>query len=233
MSNNDYLQWEPMLKKIAFKYRNNTFGLEISDLMQIGAIGLMYGFDTFKEDAGASKKSYFYNCIEWRIIREFTNLKRAKRFCDSQVIYLDAYTDDEKSTTAAEIIPSDINIEEKVLSKIKVKQYIDEIEKYLKAVEKDIVMYKLFDDLTNQEIALACNVDEDKINGIYYRARKKLIEKSDVIAIYYYKILINREINFNDYGDPEVIARWRITLEGYKNSLKSRNKKNNSNKYSA
>lgn len=232
MNNDDYTQWEPLLKKIAYKYRNNVFNLEIDDLMQIGAIGLMYGFNTYKEGAGASKKSYFYNCIEWKIIREFTNLKRAKRFCDTPVIHLDDYTDEEEGTTIADIIPSDLNVEEKVLSEIKVKEYIDEIEKHLKGIEKDIIMYKLFDDLTNHEIALACNVEDKKVKEMYYRARMKLIDRSDLVSIDYYKMLLDRELKINEYSDPEVITRWKFTLEGYKNKVKTRNKKNNSKKYS-
>lgn len=232
MTNDDYIQWEPLIKKVAYKYRNNIFNLEIEDLIQIGAIGLMYAFNNYKEDKGASQKTYFYNCIEWRIIREFTNLNRVKRFCDSPVIYLEDYTDEEEGTTIADIIPSDLNVEEKVLSEIKVKQYIDEIEKHLKGIEKDVIMYKLFDDLTTHEIALACNITDNRVNTVYCNARRRLKHKSYLIATDYYKMLLEKEMSINKYRDPKTITSFKFKIEGYKNIIKARNKKNNSNKYS-
>ena len=41
MTNQDYLQWEPMLKKLARKYKNNKFGIDMDELIQIEALALI------------------------------------------------------------------------------------------------------------------------------------------------------------------------------------------------
>ena len=64
MTNQDYLQWEPMLKKIAYKYKNNKFGLEVDDLIQIATLGFIRGFQTYKKDYGYSELNYYYTCAE-------------------------------------------------------------------------------------------------------------------------------------------------------------------------
>ena len=55
MTNQEYLKWEPMLKKIARKYKNNKFGIDKEELIQIGAIALINVFDTYDGAKGASE----------------------------------------------------------------------------------------------------------------------------------------------------------------------------------
>ena len=49
MTNQEYLKWELMLKKIARKYKNNKFGIDMEELVQIGALALINVFDTYDE----------------------------------------------------------------------------------------------------------------------------------------------------------------------------------------
>ena len=79
MTNQDYLQWEPMLKKIAYKYKNNKFGLEIDDLMQIATLGFINGFKTYKKDYNTSELNYYYTCAEREILKEFQTNSHASR----------------------------------------------------------------------------------------------------------------------------------------------------------
>ena len=85
MTNQDYLQWEPMLKRLARKYKNNKFNLDMEELIQIGALGLINVFDTYKDDKGTSRLSYYYTCVERYILKEFQGLGRAKRFCSNLI----------------------------------------------------------------------------------------------------------------------------------------------------
>ena len=224
MTNDDYIQWEPLVKKVAYKYRNNVFNLDIDDLIQIGAMGLMYAFDTYKEDAGASKKSYFYNCIEWRIIREFTNLKRAKRFC-LDTVSLDTPLKNDEETFISDIIPDDkVNIEAIALDTVAIKKYIDEINNVLHGLDRDIVMYKLFDDLTNHEIALALDIEDKKVNSAYQLAKKKLKRKSKLIRIEYLKYM-QKKFSEYDFYNPLDYVTFKARIEKLENDLKKENKK--------
>ena len=58
MTNQEYLKWELMLKKIARKYKNNKFGIDMEELVQIGALALINVFDTYDETKGASELTY-------------------------------------------------------------------------------------------------------------------------------------------------------------------------------
>lgn len=58
ISNEDYIKYKPMLYKIANKYKNNIFRLEVDDLMQIGAIGLIKGFNTYDDTKDCKKDTY-------------------------------------------------------------------------------------------------------------------------------------------------------------------------------
>lgn len=190
MTNEDYIQWEPLIKKVAYKYRDNVFGLEIDDLIQIGAMGLMRGFDTYKEGAGASQKTYFYNCIEWKILREFENLRRAKRFC-LDTVSLDMPTDKDEDQVLADIVEDKkVHVENMIIDEIETKKIIDEIERVLTGNDKDVIMYKLFDNLNNHEIAIALDIEEEKVPVIYRAAKEKLRRKSYYIQFEYFKHLL-------------------------------------------
>ncbi|WP_455543854.1 sigma-70 family RNA polymerase sigma factor [Intestinibacter sp.] len=193
MTNEDYLQWEPLINKIAYKYINNKYGLDIDDLKQIGAIGLMYGYDTYKEDKEASRKTYFYNCIEWRIKRELENLGRAKRFCEG-TISLDApiKNDNSDDTFIADTVPDEnVNVEASILEVLTIKKYIDDINKTLKGNKRDVFMYKVFDSLSNNQIALALDLEESKVNTIFRNARIELIRQNKTIRILYLENRLN------------------------------------------
>lgn len=229
MTNEDYIQWEPLLKKVAYKYRNNIFHLEIEDLIQIGAIGLMYGFDTYKEGAGASQKSYFYNCIEWRIIREFTNLKRAKRFC-LDTISLDTPLKNDEDTFIGDVVPDDkVNVEALALDSAIIKSYIDEIERVLVGKDKEVIMYKLFDNLSNYEIGLACELTVDQVSTTFKKAKDKLIKRSCLIQLEYSKYLEKRYSKY-EYFEPSIVVAYKERIDRLKDSIKAKNKMNNDKK---
>ena len=231
MTNEDYAQWEPLVNKIAYKYRNNVFGLEIDDLMQIGAMGLMYGFDSYKEDGRASKKTYFYNCIEWRILNEFNNLKRAKRFCLDKVS-LDTPLNDEEDISLSDTIADDkVNVEKLALDTAIIKEYIDEINKTLKGKEREVILYILFNDLTYNEIALALDIKSSQIQNIYNNARRKLIQRNAYFKIKWLEYNFSLYVNKNN---PEKTGIYLAELEGLKRKLiKDKNEAREIVKYQA
>ena len=73
ITNEDYIKYEPMIYKIANKFKNNIYKLEIEDLIQIGAIWLIRGFNTYDETKDWKKDTMIYSCIKRAILREYQN----------------------------------------------------------------------------------------------------------------------------------------------------------------
>ena len=67
MTDKEYLQYKPMLIKIANKFKNNPYGIDIEDIMQIGSLGMIRAFETYQEDKEIKFSTYAYNCISWSI----------------------------------------------------------------------------------------------------------------------------------------------------------------------
>lgn len=58
MTEKQYKQYEPMLIKISNKFKNNPYGIDIEDIYQIGSLGMIRAFETYKEGKGMSFDTY-------------------------------------------------------------------------------------------------------------------------------------------------------------------------------
>lgn len=182
MTNEEYLQWEPLIKKIAHKYRNNIYKIEIDDLIQIGAIGLMYAFEHYQDDRGASFQTYAYNCIERKILREFDNMKRIKRQADYKATSFDAPTNSDEDLYLEEIISDDrVNVEATVINKLMVEKYKEEINLVLTGRERDIVYRTLFENAKFSDLAKEYGMHHSRVHDIQRRGFRNLRHKSPMI----------------------------------------------------
>ncbi|MCC3866326.1 sigma-70 family RNA polymerase sigma factor [Terrisporobacter petrolearius] len=182
MTNEEYLQWEPLVKKIAYKYRNNIYKIEIDDLIQIGAIGLIYAFEHYKEDRGASFQTYAYDCIERKIFREFQNMKRIKRQADYKSTSFDAPINVDGDLYLEEVISDDnVNVEATVINKLIIEKYKEEINLVLTGREKDIVYKTLFEDIKFIDLAKEHGIHHSRVHDIQRRGFRNLRNKSPMI----------------------------------------------------
>lgn len=182
MTNEEYLQWEPLIKKIAYKYRNNIFKIEIDDLIQIGAIGLMYAFEHYQEDRGASFQTYAYDCIERKIFREFDNMKRIKRQADYNSTSFDAPINGDGDLYLEDIISDDnVNVEATVVNKLMIEKYKEEINIVLTGREKDIVYRTLFENIRFVDIAKEYGIHHSRVHEIQTKGFRNLRHKSPMI----------------------------------------------------
>lgn len=201
MTDKGYLQYETMLIKIANRFKNNTHGIDIDDIKQIGSLGMIRAFETYKEEKGMSFDTYMYSCISWSVKREFHNLKRIH----SQYAITSLYHEIDEGTNMYDIIPnSSVNVESEVLEYMTLQEYIQEfksilsptkanifIDRYVNELQiKDIDInnisydeYVLFESLyINKEraINIMCKMNISK--STYYDLKKKLIFKiSEII----------------------------------------------------
>lgn len=182
MTNEEYLQWEPLIKKIAYKYRNNIYKIEIEDLIQIGAIGLMYAFEHYQEDRGASFQTYAYDCIERRIFREFDNMKRIKRQADYKSTSFDAPINLDGDLYLEEVISDDnVNVEATVINKLMIEKYKEEINLVLTGREKDVVYRTLFENTKFIDLAKEYGLHHSRVHEIQKKGFRNLKHKSPMI----------------------------------------------------
>lgn len=230
MTNQEYLKWEPMLKKLARKYKNNKFGIDMEELVQIGAMALINVFDKYQDDKGASELSYYYTCVERYILREFQNLGRARRFCENSISLNKPINNDNDDIYMDEIVPDKaINIEKTVLDTLIIKNYISEINRVLNGNQKDIILLKIFDDKTDKEIADELEIEIKKVSKIYSSAKDKLIRKSNLIRLKYFELQRSKVDNWKSKNWDTYIY-YENEIENLKRAIKRENRDKNLSK---
>lgn len=224
MTNQEYLKWEPMLKKIAYKYKNNKFGLEVDDLMQIAILGFIRAFKTYEKDYGTSELNYYYTCAEREILKEFESLGRAKRFCINSISLNAPINNSNDDIYMDEIIPdTTINVEAMALDILIIKSYIDEINKVLPDNQRDVVLLKIFDDKTDQEIADILEIKKNKVSKIYLTAKNKLVQKSNLIRLKYFELQRSKVNNWKSINWDRDIY-YETEIENLKRAIRRENK---------
>ena len=118
MTNEEYIQWIPLIKKLALKYKNNIFKIELEDLEQIASIGLFKGFKSYNESKGMSLKTWLYNSAERAIFREFTDMKRIKRQSSYESISLNTPIGEDDAYLGDIIPDTNVNVENDVVDKL-------------------------------------------------------------------------------------------------------------------
>lgn len=223
MTNQEYEKWEPMLKKIARKYKNNKFGIDMEELVQIGALALINVFDTYDETKGASELTYYYTCVEKYILREFQNLGRAKRFCNHS-ISLNRPINNDDDTYLDEIIPDrTINIEKTVIDTLIISEYITEINRVLNGNQRKIFVFKIFDKKTDKEISDILNIKITKVSKLFYLAKDKLVRKSNKIRLKYFELQRSKVDNWKSINWNKDIY-YENEIENLKIAIRRENK---------
>lgn len=206
MTNEDYIQWEPLVKKIAYKYRNNIYKIEFEDLIQIGAIGLFKGFESYDSSKGKTLTSWLYESVERAIFREFQNMDRIKRQANYKSISFDTPTNEDEDLYLGDIIGDDsVNVEAAVVNKLMVEKYKEEINLVLTGGEKEIVYRTLFEGAKFIDLAKEYNTSNTAVRDIQRRGFRNLKNKSKMIRDKWLKMREDElEANLlSQYNDPE------------------------------
>lgn len=201
------MQWRPLIKKVAWKYRNNIFKIELEDLEQIASIGLFKGFENYDDNRGASLKTWLYSSAERAILREFTDMKRIKRQSDYESISLNIPTG-EDDTYLEEIIPdSSINIESDVTDRLLLESYKEEVNSCLFGREREVVYKTLFEDITYAVLAREYNITDKRVRDIQKSGFRHLKHKSKMIRDKWMELKeIDLENNIiSAYNNPDMV----------------------------
>lgn len=211
ITNEDYRQYELMLIKIANKFKNNPYGIDIEDIIQIGSLGMIRAFETYKDNKGMKFDTYMYSCISWSIKREFHNLKRIHG--QYAITSLDHEIDED--TNMYDIIPnSSVNVESEVIEDMTLQEYIQEFKSILSSTKANIFIDRYVNELQIKEIASKYDKKDSVINSILRQSRSYLIMKSYRIRKEFDRYMKQRKENNEIYTDPAKV----VAFDEYYNS---------------
>lgn len=216
------MQWRPLIKKVAWKYRNNIFKIELEDLEQIASVGLFKGFENYDDSRGTSLKTWLYNAAERAIFREFTDMKRIKRQSSYESVSLSTPTG-EDDTYLEEIIPdNNVNVENDVTDMLLVESYKEEVNLCLVGLERDIAYKTLFKNKTNAELAREYDITGQRVKNIQITGFRHLRYKSRMIRDKWMELKeIDLENNIiSAYNNPDKVYSRIEATEGLRKKYK-------------
>lgn len=211
MTEKQYKQYEPMLIKIANRFKNNPYGIDIEDIMQIGSLGMIRAFDTYQDNKGMKFDTYMYSCISWSIKREFHNLRRIHG--QYAITSLDHEIDED--TNMYDIIPnSSVNVESEVIEDMTLQEYIQEFKNILPPTKANIFIDRYVNELQIKAIASKYDKKDSTINSILRQCRSELMQKSFRIRKEYERYINQKKKSEDIYINPSTVEAGN----GYYNS---------------
>lgn len=199
MTDKEFLQYEPMLNKIANKFKNNSYGIDMDDIKQIGSLGMIRAYETYQEGKEASFSTHIYNCINWAIKNEFHNLKRIH----TQYEFTSLDHEIDEDTNIYDIIPNDsINVEGEVIEELTLLEYIQEFKRILTTTKADVFIDRYINELQIKDIAAKYDKTESAIKSMLNQSRSELIRKSFRIRKEYQRYMREKEARVSCYNSP-------------------------------
>lgn len=195
MSNDEYLRWQGLLYKVAKRYVGINSLYDLEDLVQIGAIGLAKGLETYDNKSDIPLKNWLANNVSWTIYREINK----NRSIDTAMSLYMPLGDDEDSTLEEIIGDDNVNVQREAEDRIMLEYYYNLIREKLNKTQADVLIYKFFEDYSNKDIEEILNITG--ISNHIREARMTLIRRSKLFMAEYRRIR-----NLDDYSNPERVA---------------------------
>lgn len=170
-----YKKYEPIIKNIAAKiypYCKNN-GVELSDLIQEGMIGLVKATQHFKDNKEASFYTFAVKCIERNMIdlKNSSNRLKHKVLNDSLPIEIES---EDGGFNLESFLKSDMDSPEKLLvNKEREKHLIKELQKVMTPLEIEVFKLK-YVNYNYKEISKMLNKTPKQIDNALQRIKIKL-----------------------------------------------------------
>ena len=171
-----YAKYEPLINSVAnkmYSYCKNT-GLELSDLLQEGRIGLSQAISTYKEEKDTLFYTYAKTCIERRVISLIISSNRMKHQFLNSAISLDKEVANTENARLDEIIKDPKETPEEILINNEFKEeWIQKVKEKLNDFEIQVFDLKIsgFD---YKEIANILDTTPKKIDNTLQRIKLKI-----------------------------------------------------------
>lgn len=221
MKLNDKLwdKWKRLVYKVAKKRLIflTSFGYELEDVIQVGAIGLIKGVSNYNKDTGYSEVTFFYKCIDNEILKEVQALRRDKRLINKNAISIEtSISTDSNDLTLLETISDDsINIEKDIEDKMMKNFILCEMKNWLNNIEYEVLYFRVFMDFTFSEISQILGLEGSyHARKIEEDAKKRLITHSAYFKSAYHELKkdIEAKLDFKYQKSAEDVAIDRLTI---------------------
>lgn len=154
--------------------------VEEKDFFQFGIEGLSEAIDRFNPEYGTKFETYAIQRIRGKIIDELRKLQirpRAKEGTDEQQwrnISLDNNINDEDSMSLYEVLPSDAETPDEIMSKSQQKDQLMALIKKLPERERLVITLYYYEELNYKSIAEVLNITVSRVSQIHSKIISQL-----------------------------------------------------------
>ncbi len=166
-------KYEPLIKKIASKMINycSGSGLDVSDLVQEGRIGLNHAVSYFNEQKNITFYTYAKTCIERKIISAVIATKRQKNRVLNESVSYDIDDDDKNFER---VLKDETFNPEKIIMDLVVRERLIERIKMCLTDFEEKVFDLLISGFTYREIAGILDKEDKQIDNAIQRIKTKV-----------------------------------------------------------
>lgn len=158
-----------------YKYCNN-YGVEVSDLIQEGMLGLNDAIKNFNEVHDTTFYTYALKCINSKIISYIVMCGRLKNKILNDSVFLELNDSDKSNGFGKELADNSYNPEEILIDEESKREILDIIDMYLNDFEKEVINLKI-NGFKYKEIADMTGKDIKYIDNCIQRIKNKIREK--------------------------------------------------------
>ena len=207
MKNEDITKYDKMIYKITNKYRSKY--LDAEDLYQIGAIGIIYAYESYKPDSNMAFDTWVYNCIKWRVLRALRPDKKAQDV--TEISIYEEVPGGENIQLIDMLEDTSINVYHTIENRLMKQFFIDEFERILEGQELEYIKYMYTHNIYSyKKLEEVFGVGYNEVRRTIEKGYRKLGYKSVYLRKRYNEIRATRKlVKTNEYKyDPlDIIIR--------------------------
>lgn len=225
MTDNQFLQYKPMIIKLARKYENNKYNISLEDLIQVGSIGLLNAYNSFDESKSVKFITHAYNCVSFELKKEL--YKHIRKDNNYIILSLDTPISDD-NITISDTLEDDIDVFRDVEDALFIDECTEQFKKSLKnELDVKIALDYTFKNISVEDLAELYKIEYEEMQKLVIQYKNRLRRNLKLRKLHV-EAIDARIKNINGYSKgADEIALLKINLENKINNL---NKKTTTDK---
>lgn len=172
-----YRKYDPLIINMAKKLyaiEGNQVGLELSDLIQEGRIGLSFAIQHYDPSNNVTFYTYATTCIQRKIISSLVSMSRLKhRFLNESISLSMPIEYDDRMTVDGLLADNSLNPERLMIDIEEQEELVEFLYKELTDAERQVVELRM-NGFKYSEIAEILGIPKKKVDNTVQRIRNKL-----------------------------------------------------------
>lgn len=172
-----YKKYQPLINSIAtrmYKQIKHKIGIDLSDLVQEGMVGLSYAIHHFDENNGALFYTYAKTCIERNIISTIVGAQRLKhKILNESISFNTEFMNREQIEIGKLLLDDSMNPEKLLIDSEEAEEIQQMITQELTIEEQQILEMRI-NGFTYVEIAKLLDIEKKKVDNVVQKIRLKL-----------------------------------------------------------